>query len=74
MALTGRMASPEETRILNELHRSEAEAFRQNPERGSGFLKVGATQVPEDLDVADLLAHTVVNSVIMNIDASVMKR
>jgi hypothetical protein len=72
--LTGRRPLPQETAVLEELFRKEAERFRQQPAQAQALLAVGEAPVHPGLDPAETAAYAVVNSTILNHDECYMRR
>ncbi len=74
MRLTGRLPSEAEISILENAHRNEVDIFSKYPRKGNGLLSIGEHVPNSDLNNADLAASTVIGSVLINLDASLMKR
>jgi len=73
-SLTGREPMPQEMEVLQRLWQQELEKFSANPQKLSGWLKVGENQVDGQLDEAQVGAMTLVASAIINSDAFMVKR
>ena len=58
----GRAGTPEEIRLLTELHRGQLDLFNTHPDQAAAFLKVGDLIPPADIPPAELAAATVLGS------------
>lgn len=72
--LTGLTPTQEELDLLKKLQESELKKFRENAGKSNGWLQAGQYQVNQSLEPAMVAANAVVASVIMNSDATLMKR
>jgi len=72
--LTGLTPSQKELDLLKQLQDSELKKFREDKSKTRGLLKAGQYQVNNNLDPALVAANAVVASVILNSDATLMKR
>ena len=72
--LTGRRPSTQEVALLAHLQATEYARFRKTPAKAQGWLTTGQYRVSPTLDPAQVAAHTVVASTIMNSDATLTKR
>jgi hypothetical protein len=72
--LTGRTPSSEELDLLNRLRANELEKFRKEKGKSKGLLAAGQYQMNKHVDPALVAANAVVASVILNSDATLMKR
>ena len=59
---------------MADLYREELAAFEADASRAEGLLAIGEKEVDPSLDTAQLAAHTILASTIMNFDEFVMKR
>ncbi|MDN5203694.1 DUF1553 domain-containing protein [Fulvivirgaceae bacterium BMA10] len=74
LKLTGRMPNDQELSILLELQQKEYTKFKLNPDKAMGWLNTGEYTTDGSLDRNLIAANAIVASVIMNSDASIMKR
>lgn len=72
--LTGRTPNDQELQLLLQLRSLEYENFKSNPQKTKGWLTTGAYAIDPTLDKNKVVANAIVASVIMNGDASIMKR
>ena len=72
--LIGRAPQPEETLLMQELLQEELRQFEEEKERAQALLAIGEKANDAKLDPAELAAHTIIASTIMNFDEFVMKR
>lgn len=72
--LTGRTPSQKELDLLKRLQENEIKKFREDKTKTKGMLAAGQYQVNKQLDPALVAANAVVASVILNSDATLMKR
>jgi hypothetical protein len=72
--LTGLMPSDRELELLEGLRQKELTKFREDPKRATGWLGAGQSTVGKNVDPAMVAANAVVASVILNSDATLMKR
>jgi len=72
--LTGQTPSQKELGLLKQLRETELQKFRKDPTKMKGWLQAGQYQVDKNLDPALVAANAVVASVILNSDATLMKR
>jgi hypothetical protein len=72
--LTGLTPSQKELELLQRLQESELKKFRKDMTKAKGWLQAGQYQVNKNLDPALVAANAVVASVILNSDATLMKR
>jgi hypothetical protein len=72
--LTGRVPSPQELDLLEDLKKEEEKKFRQHPEKTKGWLHAGQFTAPAGADTVRMAANAVVASTILNSDASLTKR
>ncbi len=72
--LTGLTPSQKELDLLQRLQENELKKFRGDINKAKGWLQAGQYQVNKNLDPALVAANTVVASVILNSDATLMKR
>lgn len=72
--LTGRRPSQKEIDLLVEMRDQEYAKFIQQPEKMKGWLKAGDYQSSKTVDDTELAANAVVASMIINADATIMKR
>ena len=72
--LTGRSPKNKEVSLLLELAEKEYQSTKSNPEQAAGWLSAGQYQIDPALDKFKIMANTVVASVILNSDATIMKR
>jgi hypothetical protein len=72
--LTGSEPSSKEIDLLKELQLKELTKFKENMKKTKGWLQAGQYKVDKNLEPALVAANAVVASVIMNSDATLMKR
>lgn len=72
--LTGLSPSPQQLDLLQRLQENELKKFRKDMSKAKGWLQAGQYQVDKNLDPALVAANAVVASVILNSDATLMKR
>ena len=72
--LAGRRPRPEESVLLERMHRAERTAFEADPDAAKALASAGDAPVRPGLDPIEVATMTVVCSTIMNTDASVTKR
>lgn len=72
--LTGIEPSSKEIDLLKELQLKELTKFKENIKKTKGWLQAGQYKVDKNLEPAMVAANAVVASVIMNSDATLMKR
>ncbi|HSU53182.1 MAG TPA: DUF1553 domain-containing protein [Candidatus Dormibacteraeota bacterium] len=72
--LTGRLADPNELKLLSELFEEQRNVFIEEPVRAEKLLAVGETKCATKLPSTDLAAMTQVASAILNSDATVWER
>ncbi len=72
--LTGLTPSQQELGLLKKLHDNELKKFREDISKAKGWLQAGQYQVNKNNDPAQVAAGAVVASVILNSDATLMKR
>jgi len=72
--LTGLMPSQKELDLLKKLQESELKKFRADISKTKGWLQAGQYQINKNTDPALVAASAVVASVILNSDATLMKR
>ena len=70
----GRAGTPEEIRLLTELHRSQLDLFNTHPDQAAAFLKVGDLIPPADIPPAELAAATVLAAAVLNLDEAITLR
>jgi hypothetical protein len=70
----GRSPSPDELRLLTELHTGQHDVFAAQPDNAAAFLKVGDLPAPADIPPVDLAAATVVASALLNLDETITLR
>ncbi|MEM6829942.1 MAG: DUF1553 domain-containing protein [Bacteroidota bacterium] len=75
MSLTGRVIREEELELLLRLRANELKKFEADASRSEGWLELGRYRAAnQQVDKNELAANAVVASVIMNSDATIMKR
>ena len=74
MALTGRSIEQKELEVLLRLRDKEMKLFLENPKRADGWMNMGMYSPDPTLDRNAVAANAVVANVIMNSDATIMKR
>ncbi len=74
LKLTGKSPSIKELELLAELQSKEFSDFKKNPSKTEGWLAAGYYEVDEKLDAATVASNAVVANLIMNSDATLMKR
>nr|MCU0341937.1 DUF1553 domain-containing protein [Spirosomataceae bacterium] len=72
--LTGRRPTPQEIKVLVQLHQSQYQKMRANPLKTKGWLSAGQYKVSTSVDAAVVAANAVVASAVMNSDAGLTKR
>jgi hypothetical protein len=72
--LTGLEPSNKEIELLKEFQMKELRRFKENANKAKGWLQVGQYKVDNSLEPATVAANAVVASMIMNSDATLMKR
>ena len=72
--LTGRKPQEKELDLLVELQAKEYQQSQQQPQKTKGWLATGAYAIDPQLDPNQVYAHAVVANVILNSDATIMKR
>jgi hypothetical protein len=72
--LTGRTPTQKELDLLKHLQETELKKFREEIRKAKGWLAVGQYKVNKNLEPAAIAANAVVASVILNSDATLMKR
>ncbi len=72
--LTGLTPSPQQLDLLHRLQENELKKFRKDMTKAKGWLQAGQYQLNRNLDPALVAANAVVASVILNSDATLMKR
>jgi hypothetical protein len=70
---TGRLPTPQETRILRTLAREQLSHYRRNREGAAKILQVGESPTNSKLDTSELAAWTTVASAILNLDQTITK-
>ncbi|NDC78686.1 MAG: DUF1553 domain-containing protein, partial [Chitinophagia bacterium] len=73
-SLTGRRPTAGEAALLLDLHSRQRQRFREQPEKASGWLKVGILPTDPSFPADLVAAHAVVASTILNSDATLTKR
>ncbi len=74
VTLAGREASDEEIATLNQLFHDEQKWFAENREDAVKLTSLGDTELPPNLDAAELAAMTTVCQTILNLDATIWRR
>lgn len=74
LRVAGRPPHPEETKILEQLHASELERFRQDPAAAEKLIAHGEAAVDGAIPPAHLAATTSICLAILNLDAAIWKR
>jgi len=72
--LTSRFPNDQEMQLVSEMYYEIAASFRGDPEKAKAFLAVGQAPVNQRLDPVELAALGSVANMLMNHDASVIKR
>lgn len=72
--LTGKLPKANELTLLKELQQKELEKFRASKTKAEGWLKTGYYEVNPELDLPVVAANAVVANVILNSDATLMRR
>ncbi len=72
--LTGLTPSPQQLGLLQRLQENELKKIRKDLTKAKGWLQAGQYQVNKNLDPALVAANAVLASVILNSDATLMKR
>ncbi len=72
--LTSRVPSTGELAVINEMYESVESSFKDSPDEAQALLAVGDWPVNEKLDSTKLAALASVTNMLMNHDASVIKR
>ncbi len=74
MKLTGKTPKPQELQILMEFRAKEIETFKLNPAKTKGWLQAGYYKINKELEPYIVASNAVVANLIMNSDATLMKR
>ncbi len=72
--LTGRLPSDKELVLLSQYHKKSYLKFKQDPSKTKGWLNAGYYKIDTSLEPALIASNTVIASVILNSDATLMKR
>ncbi|WP_341225056.1 DUF1553 domain-containing protein [uncultured Arcticibacterium sp.] len=74
MKLTGKSPQAEELEILLDVRNKEIENFKKHPAKTKGWLQAGYYQVDKNMEPYLIASNAVVANLIMNSDATLMKR